>query len=1250
MRVWWLGALALIALLGGCSSNSTPVAVTITTTAAGASTSSITIIESTSAQFEATVSGASSNIVFWQICLNRGSNTSKPPVPPSDCTQGVGPTQCNNIPTVKSPITGYGTITLNGLYTAPPAPPAQDAFYVIATSCVDTTRFGFFQIIVDSGIRVTVSPTTATIGETQQYQFNATVTGTNNLGVSWELCTSGANGPTDCQPSSGPQPPNPCMLGPNGCLTSSGLYVAPATTAAAIIEAISAADQNQIGTASVSVVANSAPSVSAIDPLTAAQGSAQQDVYLTGTNFFTNSTVTANGVVLPLADVDVISTTLVRATIPAAELAQGQGTCSSVTGQCTIQIGVQNPGNNNAAAITLNLVPVRPGLIGELPQSVIASNTSTPTIILTGGFFSPQITLNGNLLGTTATFNGQSVPATLINSRQLSLALPAGAVANPGLYPIVVQNAGIPAGQPSSAAINLGVTPALAATGGATGSIGVGTNPSAIAIDEADGIAVVANTGSNSVSLINLASNTVSATITVGNAPTGVAVDDLLATPIALVVNSLDQSVSTINLKTATVVGAAFPISIGPINTSPVPFSIGVNPVTHRALVAYQSTNQATVFDVSTGTPANAMQIAATAVAAFGTGPNPAVAIDPQLNWAVVTPGGAGAVNLVDLGLAANTIPGFAAGRQPQVIGSISISASIQGVGINPETHEALLTNPQTGAVTEFSLLNYAVQTVTQGASNYVNLGASAAAATAFENVAIAVAGSSAGSSAAIVDLVNGEVLQTLPSSVFPGGNLQAVAVDPATNQALAVDEKNGLVYFIPLGPAITGPQIVSTSPAVVFGGPTSAAVTLTINGSGFTNTSEVLLDGTSLASLGGTVTFNSARQIVATVPGGVTGPLAFPRRYALQVENGAAASNVTGLEVVQAVPVGNAPVGVAIDTDRNMAVVTNSGDNTISLVALSTQTPTGPSQSANGFIGVVPNGTLTVGTTPAGVAAISRLGLALVADNGSNGATLVDVTQNFTPVDLCATPGCAGNQPIGVAIDSDSATGFITDANLTSPTSPGAVATVTGITPGTTTGASPGPPHGSPGAGVTVDHNPVAVALDTNPLFPFAAVATDSSASTLDFLDMSKGNELVQRTSGFSNPTGIVFDPVNQVFLVANSLQNQVAIIDPATFLGTPVAVGIGPTSLDYDFQTSTLVTANSISNTMSVLSYVCPPTLAAPACVGPQVSTVLGLGGTQATVPIFGPNAVAVDPMLSLAVLVDEDNNQVLLIPLPY
>jgi hypothetical protein len=147
----------------------------------------------------------------------------------------------------------------------------------------------------------------------------------------------------------------------------------------------------------------------------------------------------------------------------------------------------------------------------------------------------------------------------------------------------------------------------------------------------------------------------------------------------------------------------------------------------------------------------------------------------------------------------------------------------------------------------------------------------------------------------------------------------------------------------------------------------------------------------------------------------------------------------------------------------------------------------------------------------------------------------------------------------------------------------------------------------------------------------------------------LATSTEVGEITGVLQNPSGIIFDPINQVFLTADSLQNAVSIIDPATFLPTSVAVGIAPTSLDYNYQTSTLVTVNGPSRTMSIMAYVCPPTGSAPTCIGPQVRSVLGLGGSQTSSTVLGANAVAVDPKLNLAVVVDPDNNRLLLIPLP-
>ena len=145
--------------------------------------------------------------------------------------------------------------------------------------------------------------------------------------------------------------------------------------------------------------------------------------------------------------------------------------------------------------------------------------------------------------------------------------------------------------------------------------------------------------------------------------------------------------------------------------------------------------------------------------------------------------------------------------------------------------------------------------------------------------------------------------------------------------------------------------------------------------------------------------------------------------------------------------------------------------------------------------------------------------------------------------------------------------------------------------------------------------------------------------------------NAIVGRAFNFELPSGIIFDPVNQVFLVANSLQNNVSIVDPVTFNQTLIKVGINPTSLDYNFQTSTLVTVNSTSNTMSVVQYVCPPNGLASACPDSKGSYGSGARGEQtASATIIGPNSVAIDLRLNLAVVVDQDNNRVLLVPLPH
>jgi DNA-binding beta-propeller fold protein YncE len=133
--------------------------------------------------------------------------------------------------------------------------------------------------------------------------------------------------------------------------------------------------------------------------------------------------------------------------------------------------------------------------------------------------------------------------------------------------------------------------------------------------------------------------------------------------------------------------------------------------------------------------------------------------------------------------------------------------------------------------------------------------------------------------------------------------------------------------------------------------------------------------------------------------------------------------------------------------------------------------------------------------------------------------------------------------------------------------------------------------------------------------------------------------------------PAGVNYDALNQVFLVANSEENAVVIVDPNVFLTTSISVGINPTSVEYDYQASTLLTVNSVSHTISVLDYDCPPSNVPNGCTNPKVRAALGVGTPQvASDVLVGPNAIAIDPLLDIAVIVDPDNNRVLLVPIPH
>jgi YVTN family beta-propeller protein len=103
------------------------------------------------------------------------------------------------------------------------------------------------------------------------------------------------------------------------------------------------------------------------------------------------------------------------------------------------------------------------------------------------------------------------------------------------------------------------------ATNTVTATVTVGNGADAVGVDPTTDTVYVANQDDNTVSVINGATNTVTATVTVGNEPDAVGVDPITHT--VYVANSFDNTVSVINgatnTVTATVTVGSWPAGVG---------------------------------------------------------------------------------------------------------------------------------------------------------------------------------------------------------------------------------------------------------------------------------------------------------------------------------------------------------------------------------------------------------------------------------------------------------------------------------------------------------------------------------------------------------------------------------------------------------------------------------------------------------------------------------------------------------------
>jgi len=516
------------------------------------------------------------------------------------------------------------------------------------------------------------------------------------------------------------------------------------------------------------------------------------------------------------------------------------------------------------------------------------------------------------------------------------------------------------------------------------------------------------------------------------------------------------------------------------------------------------------------------------------------------------------------------------------------------------------------------------------------------------------------------------------------------IVVDPGSNQAFVVKSGSGTIDIVDLGSVFTGtpiksahinellvpgappagcPQpapgnpIVSGIPNTVFpqGTLTSSAdlCGVQIFGSGFLSsgggTTQVRLDSTPLPPAN--VTVVSPQQLTVTIPKSF---LTAPHKYALDVLTSVGGSNsqsnATDFFVVQAVDMSTIctgtntmPSGVAIaDQLANgpfspIAVVTNTGCNSISVIDIN------PTVATGGVVGPNPNfgnfiaKSIGVGTTPQGIAVSQRYGLAVIANNGSGSASVIDLTAN-PPVQKVPDVS-TGTNATGVAINEATGAAIVanTGSNTISMLNLGLLFPAAGTTPPTTlTSTSIGgiqspiavaidPDRGTNNQGIAV-----VTALELlSGQAPLGALAVVEIGIQTPALSTTIPSGIVTAT-----PTGIVFDPFvvtgttnNGVFYANSSGSNLITAFNPDTGASNSVSVGINPTSLAVNPQTGGILTSNSASNTISIVDTLSNPL---------KTRQTFGIPGSAT----FG---VAIDQFTNLAVIVDQANNRVLLFPMP-
>ena len=1143
------------------------------------------------------------------------------------------------------------TANSTATFTAPakfPDPVKYTNLQVIitATAKADTKKTGKSTLTIDSGIRIQMIPTTATLatGETKQFlaeDFTGVVI--SNSELKWDV-TADATATTKsvtCTP---------------GCGTvdnATGTYTAPATVptqATATIFAVSTIDPTRGAQAAITIVKAGDITFSGIFPSTAPQGAVQQDIFLAATNATSQIGVTLTNLATGIPTT--IDPAQIKVVFPAGTSTASIGARLRLKSEQLKTEGhfqVQVSSSNTSIAVTggpfpLDIIPNRPTLVGIAPDNFQEANlgqTGGVPVTIDGGYFGSP---DGPTITTLFNFQTPLQSMALPTARRVTgfLPSPSGSNPNAGLFPISVEYTAVPGAAFPPPAIttsstNIAVIPdyiglnpprnlsnnPLTSSGLPSGnpstiSLPANSAPSGMAVDSLLGYAVVTLAGlntpgsntntQNNVQFINLAGGapTLGAVASSGgNVATGVAVDDSLH--VAAVVNYGSRTLSLLSIPSGAPVGTVdlsgvIPAPVPPPNppfVPPFPYSVGIDPVSHRALVAFASTNVGLIINLDPAVTPACLPFATQATycpiayVTLATGSNPQIALEPGARLAYVTPGGQGLLSAVNLANPSTGSVGITSATRASNVVTIKTAAPHNLVPGNPG---AVLISGMPAGKTNNTNFNgsFAVGTVID-ANNFQYFQADKDDTSDCSGTCLASSG------------VPFLTYQVSPSTA-------GIAFNPITRLAVLADDN---VTFAQN--SFIDPHSQSVSPMTVFAG----AVGQVSSGApelGATNVAFQPFTNTALS-------FNPLRNEVSLLD-----PTALQRLAIISTGQTAAGSVCAANCGSTTPPPTNVTLAgaLAVDSVHNLAFAVNSGSNNISIFKLGVIKPVhiqqvltpaidSPTTPVPAQLAQAVKITSGVAPTPIGPVRILGAGFTNPSQVRLDGVPLPGGVTFVSSEELDVTipvtmPNPGGPNPIGILTGPRHfALDVVNNAGVGSNVMDFTVVEEIPIAACSGTAAAPG--------GVAIDelHN---IALVTN------TACHQVSAISLDPAN-NFGTVLKAIQTG-GTPTGVAVLPrlaitgqaagTSGVAVVTNNSANTVTILDLASLAPvtgvTDIGVGTAPSGVAINQETNLAVIANSGSNTVSTLDLT--PLTASP--IGTLSPTTVAVNQN--------PIAVAIDP----------------------